>query len=194
MFTITRSLVGLLAAGGLAASAGSLSATAAETADLDLGVHYTVSTAKLPGHPGTVAIRLDNAGAKRYYGEFPLVTFDVKIVTTAGPEGVNRNIRTRGFNGTHVEDLGFDAATSTRTYRLILSNPVEKGVQDYPVAAFDFGVGSTKEGRIFQKIVTTQKGRLPGDTPGANDQQVDSSVAGTTLDDFGRAGTVPGLF
>lgn len=196
MNTIIRSLVAAGAAAGITATSFAGAAQAADSGQpkLDLGVHYTVSTAKLEGEAGTVAVRLDNEGAQRYFGEFPLVTFEVKIVTAKGPEGVNRNIRTRGFNGAHVEDLGFDAATSTRTYRIILSNPVEKGVKNYPIAAFDFGIGGTREGQVVQKIVTTQTRRLPGDEANANDQGVDSSVAGNTFDDFGHLGTVSGLF
>ena len=38
------------------------------------------------------------------------------------------------------------------------------------------------------------KGRVSGDTPNANDQGVDSTVAGNTRDDFGKVGTVTGLF
>ncbi|WP_040157179.1 hypothetical protein [Mobilicoccus massiliensis] len=192
-----RTLAATLAASGVALSGGvaaTADTTPGATAKHDLGVHYTVSTAKLDGHPGLVAIRLDNAGTDRYFAEFPLVTFDVLVKTVKGPEGVNRNLNARGLNGAHVEDLGFDEATSTRAYRIVLSNPVEKGAKNLPIASFDFGVGATKEGRIFQKIVTTQKGRVSGDTPNANDQGVDSTVAGNTRDDFGKVGTVTGLF
>ncbi|STD12437.1 Uncharacterised protein [Dermatophilus congolensis] len=178
-----------LAAGAAAAVVASVAvpASAADTAPKrDLAVSYAVSGAKIPGYPGLVTLRLTNAGTDRYYGEFPLVTFEVKIITAKGPQGVNRNIGTRSFHGSHVEDLGFDEATSTHTYRVILSNPVERGTKGMNIAGFYFGIGATREGRVIQKIVTTQKGRLPGDTPNANDQNVDSTVAGNTHTNFGK--------
>ena len=65
---------------------------------------------------GSVALRVKNVGDKRYWGEFPAVTFRV-------------------FEGT-------------------LSNPVNAD-DDMLLAAFSFGDGKTKEGRLHNTMTGT---------------------------------------
>mgnify|MGYP006915369874 CR=1 FL=1 len=72
--------------------------------DLDVQPYFTTSTWKASGFAGSVALRVKNVGAKRYWGEFPAVTFRVEVETFAGPEGVDRLITTTNYNGSHVRD------------------------------------------------------------------------------------------
>lgn len=94
--------------------------------DLDLQPYFTTSTWKASGFAGSVALRVKNVGAKRYWGEFPAVTFRVEVATFAGPEGVVRLITTT-YNGSHVRDLGYDFDRGVRTFEVTLSNPVAAG-------------------------------------------------------------------
>lgn len=155
---------------------GTAAANAAETpapAKQDLAVSYSSSALKAPGYAGLTAIYAENVGSERYYGEFPLVTFRVDVKTAGGPEGVDRLITPGYFNGAYTRDLGFDPATSTRSFEVTLSNPVEKGEKQL-IANLNFGDGLTKEGRLTNYVTVTQTGRLAGDTSTANDQNVDS--------------------
>lgn len=52
------------------------------------------------------------------------------------------------------------------------------------LAAFSFGDGNTKEGRLHNTMTVTQTGRLAGDTSLYNDQKVSSLDA--TVSDFGK--------
>ncbi|SDS68918.1 hypothetical protein [Corynebacterium timonense] len=165
--------------------------TAADTAAaaLDLEPYFTTSSAKSAGFAGTVALRVKNNGTERYWGEFPLLTFRVEVKTAEGPKGVDRLITPRGANGSHVRDLGYNFSTGTRTFEVTLSNPVNAG-EDVFLAAFDFGDGNTREGRLRNYMTVTQTGRLSGDTSTSNDQNVDSRSA--TRNDFGKPNA--GLF
>ena len=151
--------------------------------DLDLQPYFTTSTWKASGFAGSVALRVKNVGDKRYWGEFPAVTFRVEVETFAGPEGVDRLITTTKYNGTHVRDLGYDFDRGVRTFEVTLSNPVNAG-DEMLLAAFSFGDGKTKEGRLHNTMKVTQTGRLDGDTSAYNDQEVSSLDA--TVSDFGR--------
>ncbi|WP_144790350.1 hypothetical protein [Kocuria palustris] len=165
---------------------GTAAANAAETpapAKQDLAVSYSSSALKAPGYAGLTAIYAENVGSERYYGEFPLVTFRVDVKTAGGPEGVDRLITPGYFNGAYTRDLGFDPATSTRSFEVTLSNPVEKGEKQL-IANLNFGDGLTKEGRLTNYVTVTQTGRLAGDTSTANDQNVDSRQH--TVTDFGN--------
>lgn len=95
--------------------------------DLGLQPYFTTSTWKASGFAGSVALRVKNVGAKRYWGEFPAVTFRVEVATFAGPEGVDRLITTTNYNGSHVRDLGYDFDRGVRTFEVTLSNPVAAG-------------------------------------------------------------------
>ncbi|GMA40760.1 hypothetical protein [Mobilicoccus caccae] len=161
--------------------------------DHDLAVSYSVSSLKAEGAAGLVAINLKNVGSQRYFAEYPIIGFDVKVVTVKGPEGVDRVITPSSANGAHVRDLGFDTATSTRTFRYTLANPINAKQKAY-LGTLSFGDGLTSEGRLVQKIVTTQLTHLEGETPGANDQNVDSTQNGNTVSDFGSTKTVTGRF
>lgn len=154
------------------------------TSALDLEPFLTVSGAKATGFAGVVALHLRNAGRDRYWGEFPAVTFTVEVHTEDGPQGVDRLITAGGFNGAYVRDLGFDAEESVRTFSVTLSNPVPAG-EEQLVASLRFGDGHTKEGRLINRIVITQTGRLSGDESTGNDQSVDSRTA-TVLDTGGE--------
>ena len=81
--------------------------------DLDLQPYFTTSSWKVPGAAGSVALRVKNTGAKRYWGEFPALTFRVEVGTEAGPEGVDRLITTT-YNGSHVRDGDPDRPTRRR--------------------------------------------------------------------------------
>ncbi|AKT51354.1 hypothetical protein [Arsenicicoccus sp. oral taxon 190] len=183
----------LLAAGALATGALGAAAVPAHAADAapahDLAVSYQVSALKAPGFAGSVAIHLKNVGSDRYYAEYPLTSSVVKVKTVSGPQGVDRVITPQSFHGAHVRDLGFDAATSTRSFAVTLANPVEKG-EDQLVASLSFNDGLTREGRLVQHLVTTQTGRLADDQGGPNDTDVDSRQH--TVRDFGRR--LPGTF
>lgn len=164
---------GLLLTGTAAATAAEAPAPAASTAKQDLTVSYSSSAMKAPGYAGLTAIYAENVGSERYYGEFPAVTFRVDVKTAEGPEGVDRLITPGYFNGAYTRDLGFDPATSTRSFEVTLSNPVEKGEKQL-IANLNFGDGLTKEGRLKNYVTVTQVGRLAGDTSTGNDQNVDS--------------------
>ena|GEM_PF-220894 len=151
--------------------------------ELDLQPHFTTSTWKASGFAGSVALRVKNVGDKRYWGEFPAVTFRVEVGTFAGPEGVDRLITTTRYNGSHVRDLGYDFDRNVRVFEVTLSNPVNAG-DDMLLAGFSFGDGNTKEGRLHNTLTVTQTGRLAGDTSLYNDQKVSSLDA--TTSDFGR--------
>lgn len=177
----------------LAGVVGTAGAAHAEQATHDLAVSYTVSSWKAEGAAGLVAINLTNVGSQRYFAEYPIIGFDVQVKTVTGPEGVDRVINPTSANGAHVRDLGFDPATSTRTFRYTLANPINAKQKMY-LGNLSFGDGLTSEGRLVQKIVTTQLTHIEGETPGANDQNVDSTVGGTTRSDFGSTTTVTGRF
>ena len=151
--------------------------------DLDLQPYFTASSWKVPGAAGSVALRLKNTGAKRYWGEFPALTFRVEVGTEAGPEGVDRLITTTQYNGTHIRDLGYDHDRGIRTFEVTLSNPILAG-DEMLLGAFSFGDGNTKEGRLYNYMKVTQTGRLAGDTSFYNDQDVDSRDV--TASDFGK--------
>lgn len=182
---ITRTAAVAMSAGLLLT--GTAAANAAETPakpKQDLTVSYSSSAMKAPGYAGLTAIYAENVGTDRYYGEFPLVTFRVDVKTAEGPEGVDRLITPGYFNGAYTRDLGFDPETSTRSFEVTLSNPVEKGEKQL-IANLNFGDGLTKEGRLKNYITVTQTGRLPGDTSTGNDQNVDSRQH--TVTDGGKA-------
>ena len=151
--------------------------------DLDLQPYFTASSWKVPGAAGSVALRLKNTGAKRYWGEFPALTFRVEVGTEAGPEGVDRLITTTQYNGTHIRDLGYDYDRGIRTFEVTLSNPILAG-DEMLLGAFSFGDGNTKEGRLYNYMKVTQTGRLAGDTSFYNDQDVDSRDV--TVSDFNK--------
>jgi len=151
--------------------------------DLDLQPYFTASSWKVPGAAGSVALRLKNTGAKRYWGEFPALTFRVEVGTEAGPEGVDRLITTAQYNGTHIRDLGYDYDRGIRTFEVTLSNPILAG-DEMLLGAFSFGDGNTKEGRLYNYMKVTQTGRLAGDTSFYNDQDVDSRDV--TVSDFNK--------
>lgn len=151
--------------------------------DLDLQPYFTASSWKVPGAAGSVALRLKNTGAKRYWGEFPALTFRVEVGTEAGPEGVDRLITTTQYNGTHIRDLGYDYDRGIRTFEVTLSNPILAG-DEMLLGAFSFGDGNTKEGRLYNYMKVTQTGRLAGDTSLYNDQDVDSRDV--TVSDFNK--------
>ena len=151
--------------------------------DLDLQPYFTASSWKVPGAAGSVALRLKNTGAKRYWGEFPALTFRVEVGTEAGPEGVDRLITTTQYNGTHIRDLGYDFDRGIRTFEVTLSNPILAG-DEMLLGAFSFGDGNTEEGRLYNYMKVTQTGRLAGDTSFYNDQDVDSRDV--TVSDFNK--------
>ena len=151
--------------------------------DLDLQPYFTASSWKVPGAAGSVALRLKNTGAKRYWGEFPALTFRVEVGTEAGPEGVDRLITTTQYNGTHIRDLGYNYDRGIRTFEVTLSNPILAG-DEMLLGAFSFGDGNTKEGRLYNYMKVTQTGRLAGDTSFYNDQDVDSRDV--TVSDFNK--------
>lgn len=156
---------------------------------LDLKPYLTVSEAKHAGFAGTVALRLENVGTDRYYGNYPAIQYLVEVKTEEGPKGVDRVITPRSSNGAHIRDLGFNEKTSTRTFEVTLANPINAG-DTVRVANLDFGDGNTSEGRIKNYIEVTQISRLAGDDSQYNDQHVDSRE--TTLNDYGTSN--PGIF
>lgn len=172
---------------------GAASAQAADKPAHDLAVSYTVSALKAEGAAGLVAIHVTNVGSERYFGEYPMINFQVKVQTVKGPQGVDRVITPTGFTGAHVRDLGFNEKSSTRTFEVSLSNALSPG-QRMLVGNLSFGDGLTSEGRLVQKLVTTQTTRLEDDAPNANDQNVDSTVKPNTKSDFGSTSTVTGRF
>lgn len=156
---------------------------------LDLKPVLTTSGAKHAGFAGTVALRLENVGSERYYGDFPAVQYRVDVKTAEGPKGVDRLITPRSSNGAHIRDLGFDETTSTRSFEVTLANPINAG-ETARVANLDFGDGNTKEGRLKNYIEVTQISRLDGDKSTDNDQNVDSREI--TVKDTGKK--AEGLF
>ena len=165
---------------------------------LDLAPFLTVSTAKAAGYAGTVALRVKNVGTENYYGEFPTVSFLVKVHQVSGPQGVDRRITTGRFKGSTVEDLGFDRASSTRTFRVTMSNLI-KPQQEMLLANFNFGdgyIGSAngKDKRLQNWIEVSQLGRLAKDVSISNDRQLDSRTLGVTLTDGRKAKENLGVF
>ncbi|MDK6807462.1 hypothetical protein HMPREF2822_08000 [Corynebacterium sp. HMSC062E11] len=156
---------------------------------LDLKPVLTTSGAKHAGYAGTVALRLENVGSERYYGDFPAVQYRVDVKTAEGPKGVDRLITPRSSNGAHIRDLGFDEKSSTRSFEVTLANPINAG-ESARVANLDFGDGNTKEGRLKNYIEVTQISRLKGDNSTDNDQNVDSREI--TVKDTGKK--AEGLF
>lgn len=156
--------------------------------DYDLSVGYRVSAVKAAGASGAVALEVKNEGKKYYYNSKTPTVFKVSIKTEDGPEGVDRLMNIVPLAGATAQDLGFDAATSTRTWLISLSNPVYKG-RTVTIGTIWFADGLTQEGRIKQKIVTTQVTRTQGDVSFGNDFRVDSTQA--TKSDLGRA--LPGV-
>ena len=102
-----------------------------------------------------VALRLKNVGTERYYGDFPVVSFRIDGKTASGPTGVDRLITPGWFNGAYTRDLGFDAATSTRSFLVTLANPIKAG-ETQLVANLNFGDGLTSEGRLRNYITGSQ--------------------------------------
>ena len=156
---------------------------------LDLKPVLTTSGAKHAGFAGTVALRLENVGTERYYGDYPAVQYRVDVKTAEGPKGVDRLITPRSSNGAHIRDLGFDEKTSTRSFEVTLANPINAG-ESARVANLAFGDGNTKEGRLKNYIEVTQISRLKGDNSTDNDQNVDSRKI--TVKDTGKK--AEGLF
>ena len=156
---------------------------------LDLKPVLSTSGAKHAGFAGTVALRLENVGTERYYGNYPAVQYRVDVKTAEGPKGVDRLITPRSSNGAHIRDLGFDEKTSTRSFEVTLANPINAG-ESARVANLDFGDGNTKEGRLKNYIEVTQISRLDGDKSTHNDQNVDSREI--TVKDTGKK--ADGLF
>ena len=148
-------------------------AAASNQADYDLEPYFQTSGTKAKGFAGTVVLKVKNVGSQRYYQDYPLTAFRINVKTDKGPEGVDRLITPRGMNGAHIFDEGFDPETSTRTFTVTLSNPINAG-DTATVAALDFGDGNTKEGRLYNYLEVTQTGRHKEDTTTANDEQVDS--------------------
>ncbi|WP_030013657.1 MULTISPECIES: hypothetical protein [Micrococcales] len=178
----------VLGLGASTFSAGAANAAEAKPAH-DLSVNYTVSSAKAKGYAGLVAIHAKNEGSQRYYSDFPAISFRIDVKTDKGPEGVDRVITPGWFNGAYTQDLGFDEKTSTRSFMVTLSNPVNVG-ENQLIANLNFGDGLTKEGRLNNYIQVTQVGRLDDDTTTDNDQNVDSRQH--TLSDFGKP--IDGVF
>lgn len=165
---------------------------------LDLAPYLTVSTAKAAGFAGTVALRVKNVGSENYYGEFPAVSFLVKVHQVSGPKGVDRRITAGRFKGSTVEDLGFDRSTSTRTFRVTMSNLVRPG-DEMLIANFNFGDGyigtaNDKDKRLKNWIEISQLGRLSGDVSFGNDRGLDSRTLGVTLSDSRKAKANLGVF
>lgn len=155
----------------------------AEAPELDLVPYFTTSSWKASGFAGSVALRVKNVGTKRYWAEFPALTFNVEVRTDRGPQGVDRLITTTGANGTYIRDLGYDFDKGARMFQVTLSNPVDAG-DDLLLGAFSFGDGNTREGRLHNFMTVTQTGRVAGDVSAWNDQDVDSREV--TVSDFGR--------
>lgn len=178
---------GLMATAPIAANA---APAAGEGPTHDLAVSYTASPLKLAGHTGLVTLHVKNVGTTEYYAPAPAIQFVVKVHTVKGPTDVDRNIAAHGMSGATVVDLGFDASTSTRSFRVILANGVEPG-KDQSVASFNFADGLTLHGRLIQDMTTSQVGRLSDDTSVANDQNI-TSEENTTAPLFHKKGA--GLF
>lgn len=152
--------------------------------DYDLEPYFQTSGAKAKGFAGTVVLKVKNVGSKRYYQGYPLTTFRLEVKTDEGPEGVDRLITPRSFGGAHIIDEGFNPESSTRTFTVTLSNPINAG-DTATVAALDFGDGNTREGRLYNYLEVSQTGRHDQDTSTGNDQNVDSREH--TVTDTGRS-------
>ncbi|WP_124054530.1 hypothetical protein [Arcanobacterium ihumii] len=151
----------------------------AEPQAQDLSVRLTSAAGKVPGYAGLVALRVKNVGTEQYYGEYPTVQYLVKVKTADGPKGVDRLITPGYFNGAYTEDLGFDRKTSTRSFLVTLSNPIEPG-EEQLIANFNFGDGNTKLGRLTNTIEVSQIKRVEGDTSTYNDVRMTSKEVATT--------------
>src|SRR5699024_2811478 len=116
-------------------------AAASNEADDGLEPYFHTSGTEAKGFAGTVEMKEKNVVSQRYYQDYPLTTFRINVKTDKGPEGVDRLISPRGMNGAHIFDEGFDPETSTRTFTVTLSNPINAG-DTATVAALDFGDGS----------------------------------------------------
>ncbi|KGM19034.1 MULTISPECIES: hypothetical protein [Corynebacterium] len=170
-----------------APTAGTTAPATGEKYDLEPAIR--VAGGKVPGYAGLVSVSAVNVGTEDYYAEFPAITFRIEVKTESGPQGVDRLITPGYFNGAYTRDLGFDRATSTRTFEVTLSNPIEAG-EGRLIANLNFGDGATKKGRIVNYITVTQVGRLADDKSTGNDQNIDSREV--TKTDTGRSNK--GLF
>ncbi|AWB82843.1 hypothetical protein C3B44_11310 [Corynebacterium yudongzhengii] len=150
---------------------------------LDLEPRLTTAAGKSEGFAGVVALRVKNVGTERYDVSQNPVRFRVEVGTVEGPEGVDRLNTAGRFNGAHVQDLGFDKASSTRVFEVTLSNPIDPG-QEVLLGNLNFGDGNTSRGRIINDITVTQIGRAAGDTSTDNDWNVNS--ADITYTDGGK--------
>ena len=173
MKRFTRAAAATFALATGIAGFGISSANAAVTHEKDLTASMTVSGMKAAGFAGSVGIHIKNVGSQRYYGEFPAIRFRIDAKTAQGPRGVDRLITTGNLKGAYIRDLGFNTKTSTRSFELTLSNPVNVG-EDQLVGWLSFGDGDTKEGRLKNYITITQVSRLDGDKSKENDQNIDS--------------------
>src|SRR5699024_12408772 len=115
------------------------------------------------GTARTVALLYETAGAERSYPACPAIQHRVDAKPDRGPQGVDRLTTPRSSKGAHIRDVGFDEKTSTRSFEVTLSNPINAG-DKARVANLDFGDGLTKEGRLHNYIEVTQTSRLKGDT------------------------------
>lgn len=156
---------------------------------LDLEPEIRVAAGKVPGFAGLVAIHAKNVGNATYFQDYPLTTFRIEVKTDKGPKGVDRLITPGSFSGAYARDLGFNRATSTRTFEVTLSNPIREGKKAL-IANLNFGDGLTDRGRVTNYITVTQVGRHKNDHSQANDQNIDSRKV--TLTDGGRPNA--GLF
>ena len=136
-----------------------------------------------------MSISAKNVGNTTYFQEFPLTIFRIEVKTAQAPKGVDRVITPGWFHGAYTRDLGFDRATSTRTFEVTLSNPIREGKSSL-IANLNFNDGKTDRGRVVNYIKVTQVGRPEADTSTANDQNIDSREV--TLTDGGRPNA--GLF
>lgn len=186
---ITAAVIGAtaLTSAPLATAATTHAPAAAQKYDLAPAIR--VAGGKVPGFAGLVSISAENKGTEDYYANFPAITFRIDVHTASGPQGVDRLITPGHFHGAYTRDLGFDKATSTRSFEVTLSNPIEAG-EGRLIANLDFGDGMTKKGRIVNYITVSQVGRVEGDKSTSNDQNIDSRKA--TLTDTGKKNA--GLF
>ena len=191
----TAALIGAAALSGTALANAAEEAPSTEVTNPATGEKYDLQPAirvaggKVPGFAGLVSISAENVGTEDYYAEFPAITFRIDVKTESGPKGVDRLITPGYFNGAYTRDLGFNRKTSTRTFEVTLSNPIEAG-EGKLIANLNFGDGKTKKGRIVNYITVTQVGRVKDDKSTGNDQNVDSRKV--TKTDTGRSNK--GLF
>ena len=184
----TAAVIGAAALSGTAVAGAAEAPTTTKSAPStgekhDLRPAIRVAGGKVPGFAGLVSISAENVGTEDYYAEFPAITFRIDVKTESGPKGVDRLITAGHFHGAYTRDLGFDKATSTRSFEVTLSNPIEAG-EGKLLANLNFGDGKTKKGRIINYITVTQVGRLEDDKSTSNDQKVDSRKV--TKTDTGR--------